>query len=178
MSNPGHNDPPRSESGFAPAGADDDLYAEHAIKLRRFVGGRVTTSDANLDDACGFAWMQLVEVRPSRGASIFSWLATVAIREAWRLHRLERRDARDGDEVILDAVESPAASSGPADRIALGQVAEVLRTIHPRKRRMLLLHAAGFTCEEIAVEYRISAERARALVYKARLQVRERTDAD
>jgi len=75
MSNTGHNDPPRSESGFAPAGADDDLYAEHAIKLRRFVGGRVVTSDANLDDACGFAWMQLVEVRPSRGASIFFWLA-------------------------------------------------------------------------------------------------------
>lgn len=177
MSNTGHNDPPRSESGFAPTGADDDLYAEHAIKLRRFVGGRVTTSDANLDDACGFAWMQLVEVRPSRGASIFSWLATVAIREAWRLHRLERRDARDGDEVILDEMESPAASTA-ADRIALGQVAEVLRTIHPRKRRMLLLHAAGFTCDEIAAEYEISVERARMLVYKARLQVRARTEAD
>jgi len=57
-------------------------------------------------------------------------------------------------------------------------VAEVLKTIHPRKRRMLLLHAAGFTYQEIAAEYAISVERAWALVYKARLQVRERTEAD
>jgi len=77
--------------------------------------------------------------------------------------------------VILDEMESPAASTAAADRIALG---EVLRTIHPRKRRMLLLHAAGFTCEEIAAEYEISVERARMLVYKARLQVRARTEAD
>jgi len=57
MSNPSHNDPPLSESGFAPAGADHDLYAEHATRLRRLVGSRVTTSDPNLEDACSFAWM-------------------------------------------------------------------------------------------------------------------------
>ncbi len=177
MSNTGHNDPPLSKSGSAHTGADHELYVEHGRKLRRFVGSRVTTSDANLDDACSFAWMQLLATGPSRGESIFIWLATVATREAWRLHRLERRDARDGDEVILDEMESPAAGTA-ADRIALDQVAEVLRTIHPRKRRMLLLHAAGFTCEEIAAEYGISVERARMLVYKARLQVRKRTQAD
>ncbi len=176
MSNTGHNDPHRSKSGSAPA--DHDLYAEHAIKLRRVVGSQVATSDANLDDACSFAWTQLLDTRPSRGESIFAWLATVAIREAWRLHRLERRDARDGDQVMLDGMESPAASTVAADRLALDEVTEVLRTIHPRKRRMLLLHAAGFTCEEIAAEYGISVERARMLVYKARLQVRKRTEAD
>jgi len=178
MSNPSHNDPPRSESGFAPAGADHDLCAEHATRLRRFVGSRVTTSDANVEDACSFAWIQLLACRPSRRPSLFSWLATVAIREAWRLHRLERRDARDGDEVILDGMESPSAGSEAADRIAVDQVTEALRTIHPRKRRMLLLHAAGFTYQEIAAEYAISVERAWALVYKARLQVKQRTEAD
>jgi len=43
---------------------------------------------------------------------------------------------------------------------------------------MLLLHAAGFTYQEIAAEYAISVERAWALVYKARLQVKQRTEAD
>ena len=177
MSNPSHNDQPLSESGFAPAGAEHDLYAEHATRLRRCVGSRVTTSDANLEDACSFAWTQLLACRPSRRASIFPWLVTVAIREALRLHRLERRDVRDGDGMILNAIESPAASAVPAARIAVDQVVETLRTIHPRKRRMLLLHAAGFSYQEIAAEYGISVERARMLVYRARLQVRKRTEA-
>ncbi len=178
MSNTGHNDPPLSKSGSTPAGADHDLYAEHATRLRRVVGSRVKTSDANLDDACGFAWTQLLATGPSRGESIFAWLATVAVREAWRLHRLERRGAGDGVDLTIDSVEAPALSARPGDRATLNEIVEVLRTIHPRKRRMLLLHAAGFTCEEIAAGYGISVERARALVYKARLQVRERTEAD
>ncbi len=177
MSNTSHNDPFRSESRFASPEAQHDLFAEHAAKLRRVVGGQVETSDANLDDACGFAWTQLVDAPPSRRGSIFAWLATVAIREAWRLHRSEHRDAHDG-KVILDAIESPTASAVPADRIAVDQMIEALRTIHPRKRRMLLLHAAGFSCREIAAEYGVSVERARQLVYQARLQVRERSEAD
>lgn len=43
---------------------------------------------------------------------------------------------------------------------------------------MLLLHATGFSCEEIASEYGVSVERARALVYKARLQLRDLTERD
>jgi RNA polymerase sigma factor (sigma-70 family) len=175
MSNTGHNDPSLPESGLSPAG---DLYVAHAKKLRRLVGGQVSTSDANLDDACSFAWTQLVAIRPGRRGSIFAWLATVAIREAWRLHRLERRDGHDGDEVTLDAMESPTAGSASAAGIGADQVMEALRTIHPRKRRMLVLHAAGFTYQEIAKEYGVSVERARALVYTARLQIRDRTEAD
>ena len=178
MSNSSHADPSPAETAFASADAQHDLYAEHAVKLRRLVGARVETSDANLDDACGFAWTQLVATAPSREGSIFAWLATVAIREAWRLHAVESRDAHDGGEVILDALESRGATAGPEDRIAVDEVAKALRTIHPRKRRMLLLHAAGFSHREIADEYAISVERARMLVYKARLQVRQRSRAD
>ena len=178
MSNSSHNDPSPAETAFASADAQHDLYAEHAVKLRHFVASRVETSDANLDDACGFAWTQLVATPPRRKGSIFGWLATVAIREAWRLHAVESRDAHDGGEVILDALESRGATAGPEDWIAVDEVAKALRTIHPRKRRMLLLHAAGFSHREIADEYEINVERARMLVYKARLQVRQRGRAD
>jgi len=178
MSNTSHNDPSLSESGVASAGAQHDLYVAYAKRLRRVVGSQVRTSDANLEDACSYAWTQLAATPLSREGSVFAWLATVAIRQALRLHRLERRDVRDGDGMILNAIESPAASAVPADRIAVDQVVETLRTVHPRKRRMLLLHAAGFTYQEIATEYGVSVERARMLVYRARLQVRERSEAD
>ena len=178
MSNSSHNDPSLSESRVASAGAQHDLYVAYAKRLRRVVGSQVRTSDANLEDACSYAWTQLAATPLSREGSIFAWLATVAIRQALRLHRLDHRDIREGDEMNLDALELPTASTAPADRMTLERMAEVLRTIHPRKRRMLLLHAAGFTYQEIATEHGVSVERARMLVYRARLQVRERSEKD
>lgn len=175
MSDTSHNDP---RPGFDLAATQHALYAELAITLRHFVGGRVGTSDANLDDACGFAWTQLVATSPSIGESIFAWLAQVAIREAWRLHRLDLRETSRGDDAVVDAIESKLADAEPAERVDLAEVAEVIATIHPRKRRMLLLHATGFSLAEIAEEYGISVERARQLVWRARRQVRERIDQE
>jgi DNA-directed RNA polymerase specialized sigma24 family protein len=39
---------------------------------------------------------------------------------------------------------------------------------------MLLQHAAGYTVEEIAAEHGISRQRARELIYRARLQLNQR----
>jgi hypothetical protein len=40
----------------------------------------VNTWDANADEACSFAWMQLLRRQPMR-ETVLSWLTTVAIRE-------------------------------------------------------------------------------------------------
>ena len=152
-----------------------ELYVRYATKLCRVVGSRVNTSDANLDDACGYAWTQLIATRPRHDA-IFAWLVTVATREAWRLDRLARRAAGTADDLAAEAVEDPAAQAQPEDRLDLDEVLDILRTIHPRKRRMLALHATGHTYAEIARHYGISAARARELVYRARLQLRDRVD--
>lgn len=77
-------------------------------RLVRVVGTVVGASEALIEDACAFAWMQLVGCQPER-ATAFAWLRTVAIREAWRLSRVERREARldapagdqDGESVSL-----------------------------------------------------------------------------
>jgi RNA polymerase sigma factor (sigma-70 family) len=171
MSDTRHNQPNPPERRQRSQADDAQLYAKYAEKLRRLVGATVSTSDANRDDACSFAWTQLIVTQPERGESIFGWLAKVALREAWRLHRSERRDLRDEDDVILDAIPGPSDAAGHAELDALG---EALRTIHHRRRRMLLLYAAGFSCREIASVYGITEERARMLVYRARLQLRER----
>ena len=174
MSATRHNEPHVPEPRRGPAPVSHELYDEHAAKLLRVVSSRVATSDANIDDACSFAWTQLIARGPEHD-SIFAWLVTVATREAWRQHRVERRQAGDGDELVpVEAVASPTADAHAEDRLLLEEAVQALKTIHPRKRRMLVLHATGFTYDEIAREYGVSVERARELVYRARLQLRDR----
>ena len=177
MSDTRHNRPQDPRPRRRPAEDEHRLFVEYATALRRIVGARVNTSDANLDDACSFAWTQLLAKQPRR-ESVFAWLLTVATREAWRLHRLMHREAGGGDDLTLDGLESPTAGDTAAKRLELEEAGEALESIHPRRRRAMLLHAAGFTYEEIASEYGVSIERARALVYRARLQLRARMDAD
>jgi DNA-directed RNA polymerase specialized sigma24 family protein len=66
------------------------LFEEHATRLHAAVAQRVHTSPANIEDACGFAWLQLVRQRPER-ATAFAWLYATAIREAMKLHRRASR---------------------------------------------------------------------------------------
>lgn len=175
MSATHHNRPQSPDPRRRPTPVEHELYDEHAVQLRRAVRSKVDTSDANLDDACSFAWTQLIAT-PPRLESAFAWLVTVATREAWRLDRFARQHPADGDDLAIEALESPTANAHAEDRVHLAEVVEGLKTIHPRKRRMLLLHAAGFTYQEIAGDYGVSIERARELVYRARLQLRDRVD--
>ena len=46
-----------------------------------------------MQDACSFAFLQLLRYQPSRG-SVFSWLLTVAVRDAVKLDQRDRRDRR------------------------------------------------------------------------------------
>jgi hypothetical protein len=65
-------DAPAGLAAEAPAGqrtlADDEsrLFTTYANRLRRTVGRIVNTTDANLDDACVFAWPQLLSRQPRR----------------------------------------------------------------------------------------------------------------
>jgi DNA-directed RNA polymerase specialized sigma24 family protein len=152
------------------AGDEHRLYITHANRLRRIVGRTVNTSDANVDDACSFAWLQLLTHRV-RQESVLGWLVTVAVREAWRLDRLDRQAQSADDELEM----LPAADDCVELRLLLGETLEELEGIHPRRRRMLLLHAVGFTSKEIAASERVSHARATQLIYSARLQLRKRT---
>lgn len=57
MSDTRHNAPQSAGPRPPRAPGDDELYAEHAQALRGLVGARVRTSDANVEDACSFAWL-------------------------------------------------------------------------------------------------------------------------
>jgi hypothetical protein len=73
------------------AGDETALFAELHPKLARQVGRLVRTSEENVQDACSFAFLQLLRYEPSR-ESAFSWLLTVAVREAVKLGQRGRRE--------------------------------------------------------------------------------------
>lgn len=179
MSSNRHEPPASRRSSAAPAkleplGDEDQLFAAHADKLRRVVGAAIHTSDANIEDACSFAWLQLLRRQPRR-ESVFGWLATVATREAWRLHARTVRDAHSDDLAALADAYGNTGQRADADRDVLLDALAQLESLHPRRREMLLLRLAGFSTEEIAARNGITPARAGKLIYQARLQLARRT---
>jgi len=102
-------------------GDEEQLYRQHARTLQSVVRMKVNTTEDNLDDACAFAWMQLVRCQPRR-ETLFAWLRTVAVREAVRLDRKER--ACIADEV--DGLEHPALRDLRADPEARDELIDAL----------------------------------------------------
>jgi len=104
--------PVRKEPGVATdlkRGDEAELYRLHHERLERVVRRCVSGSHALIEDACSFAWLQLLAKQPERGPDLLGWLCTVAIHEGYRLSRLERRQDRldvgagRGDGVLFRA---------------------------------------------------------------------------
>src|SRR5690349_14701637 len=129
-------------------GDEERLYIAHANRLRRIVAANVNTSVANTEDACSFAWLQLVAKDPRR-ETVFGWLAKVAIREAIRLDRRDRGIASI-DDAPDHVLATRSADADATERLLIAEVIDELTGIHPRKRAMLVMHPAGFTCADIA----------------------------
>ena len=129
-------------------GDEDQLYREHARTLRTVVRMKVNTTDDIVDDACAFAWMQLVRCQPRRD-TLFAWLRTVAMREAVRLDRIERSSVR----TELDGLEHPALRdlrAEPDARDELIDALDALAQLNDRQRTTLGLYALGLRHKEIA----------------------------
>jgi DNA-directed RNA polymerase specialized sigma24 family protein len=137
---------PAVQDGQWLRGDEAALYDRHHRALVRAVARTVRASPALIEDACQTAWAILLRRQPAR-ATVFAWLRVVAIREAYRLSDLERRDVR------LDDL-TPVAEAGDwteiiPDRRGLEQTFEARRALRAlaglpnRERRYLTLLAAG-----------------------------------
>lgn len=144
-----------SASGNPAAGAGAALLFEHYQQvLRRRVRSLVDTSDANVEDACMFAWTQFLSHELDNTQAAHSWLTTVAIRQAVRLERRSRRDlqivvaAEDGNE-DLEPVD-------PRDELRLRQLladaGEVIRgaKLSERQAQVLGMQVVGYTYDEMS----------------------------
>jgi RNA polymerase sigma factor (sigma-70 family) len=123
-----------------------ELFERHAPQLRAVVSRSVRTSPVNVEDACGFAWLQLMRRRPP-AAVAFAWLCRTAIREAVKLHR------RAAETVSLDeagevAGDSPHSADRHLELIIAGEEVRAAR-LRPREARLLGLRVAGYSREEI-----------------------------
>jgi DNA-directed RNA polymerase specialized sigma24 family protein len=131
-------------SAACPAPSGEALFASYARRLEAVVSRRVRTSRANLEDACGFAWLQLVRHQPEPGVA-FAWLCTTAVREAIKL------DRRAGQVVALDDVAEVATGPFPGrlELLAAGEQVRAAR-LRPREARVIGLRVAGYGRPDIA----------------------------
>lgn len=133
-------------------GDEAHLYRSLAARLEQTVRIQVHAPREVIEDACHHAWTQLINHgdHVNRDA-MFSWLATTAVRQAWKLNRRERRDlSLEAAAEDLGELQIPSPSPGPPERIEfreqLGQLAE----LPERQRRFVWLRAAGLTYVEMA----------------------------
>ena len=97
-------------------GDDAQLFSVFHAELQRTVRRVVNTSAANIEDACADAWLALLRYDPERRPSIRGWLVVVAIREAVRRDRLDRRHRPFVEDLDDDRGGSWPRPSPPSPR--------------------------------------------------------------
>ena len=126
--------------------AVEELYRTHACRVRRPVHGAVRGVGAEtVEDACQDAWLAMIRnldrIHGGEDRQLYAYVVTAAIRRGWKLAARERRTTMMQAELPdrLDVAERAVAH----ERLRLAGASE-------RQRRMLWLHALGFSRAEIA----------------------------
>jgi RNA polymerase sigma factor (sigma-70 family) len=154
------------------------LYLAHQPRLRRQLAALVNTTPENIEDACMFAWMQLLTHQLEEPTTVGSWLLTVARREAIKLDQRRRRS-----QALHDELEAP----DPVDRIGAAErrldTAAVIAAagLSARGRRLVALQAAGLSYREIAEHTGDSVRTVERQLLRARRkleQARSRTEGE
>ncbi len=163
------------------------LFAEHHDRLVRSVRRAVNAPDALIEDACATAWVQLMRAQPDRGPTLFGWLRTTAIREAYRLSSVQRRDAAleelvspNGDcESRPDGWEALIADDhDPDSHLEALRALRALASLPERERRYLALLVAGYRYREIVALTGATYTNVNKHLVRARARVREIQAAD
>jgi RNA polymerase sigma factor (sigma-70 family) len=130
----------------------DELYRLLAPRLRQIVRADVRAPEPVIEDACQIAWSRLIRHADEvRREAALSWLATTAVREAYKLARRDRRElSLDAELERSGELSFPSRMAGPAEVVALRDRLGSLRDLPERQQRLLWMHAAGFTYVEMA----------------------------
>jgi RNA polymerase sigma factor (sigma-70 family) len=148
-------------------GDEAELFRTYEVALRAAVRHRVNTGDAVIEDACSFAWLQLMRHQPNRD-TVFAWLRTVAVREAWRLHALAVREL-PSDLIYADRHAPPDQLLTITDARRL---IDAIGVLSPRQRLVLLLFVSGHSYNEIAADHDLSATAVNKALVRARRHLR------
>jgi DNA-directed RNA polymerase specialized sigma24 family protein len=148
--------PPTEPTGTKPTshqalhGDEDELFRRHHRELVRAVASVVRAPHALIEDACQTAWTLLLLNQPER-RTVFGWLRTVAIHEAYRLSKLSRRDDRLElvDSGPFDWADTIPDSRTLDDAVEALEALRVLASLPDRQRQDLALKIAGYSYHEI-----------------------------
>jgi RNA polymerase sigma factor (sigma-70 family) len=155
--------------------ADDlaRLYRTLAHQLERIVGTGVPTPDV-VDDACQFAWAQLVlHCDRVQQEAALAWLTTTAVREAFRLIRIAEREP--SLEALLGVFDESALTGVAVSVEEWFESKErlmALGALPARQQRLLWLQAMGLTYAEMAVHEGATRRTVERQVLRARARVR------
>ena len=163
-----------------------ELYAAHAVRIRRLVHLDVQAPDHIVEEACQVAWMRLVSHRARvRRECAVRWLVRVARHEAWR--QLDRRRREQSlDELHEQATQARHDADAPApptipdlmdELLAQRARLDAIRDLPDRQRRLLWLQGLGFSYEEMAGETGDSRRTIERQLERARRSVHRLQDA-
>jgi RNA polymerase sigma factor (sigma-70 family) len=131
-------------------GDETALYQRYHRALVRAVSHAVRTTPELVEDACQTAWTILLRRQPDR-SSLFWWLYVVALREAYRLSAIERRDAHLEDLHTRVAWDGRVADDATLDNhVEAREALQALASLPEGQRRDLTLLVVGFSYREIA----------------------------
>lgn len=126
-------------------GDEETLYREHHRHLVLAVRRHVNLPIDLIEDACQTTWTILLRRQPDRGPTLFAWLRTVAVHEAYTLSRVHRRDAQPEDEQLARL----AAHDPLPDQLEARRALRALASLPARQQHYATLKALGFSYEEI-----------------------------
>ncbi len=162
----------------SPQSTVGELYRGLARRLEQIVIADVGAPAAVVEDACQFAWGSLLaQATRIRAEAALSWLATTAVREAWRqMHTRERDVPLEDDESDAGEPTGPAAPAAPAQTDAVVEDREQLRLMRllpERQQRILWLHALGLSYAEISAYTGDSIRTVERQLLRGRRRIRE-----
>ena len=159
-------------------------FAEHAPRLERLVRARVSGSDATVEDACSYAWCQLVRrIDIALDERAAGWLYRVAVHEGWRLAAVERATVsyspKLDDRGQVDAGAPEPAALQTVEEIAAARLRlESVRVLPERQRRAILLFAFGLTYAEVASHMGVTVRTVDRLLRRATQRLRASASAE
>ncbi len=127
----------------------------------------------NVEDACAFAWLQLLRHHP-RQETAFGWLCTTAVREAIKLDRRARSgvelDGLGGDHALDPRLELD-------HRLEVVVARQAIERLTLRERRLVAPRVLGYSRRQMT---ELTSESDRALdrqLVRARRKLREAVPA-
>ena len=131
-----------------------DLHDTFNESLQHGVAQRVNTDEQTIEDACSYAWMQLLthpNVSLTPEPPLLGWLTRTAVREAWRLDGHLRRTVGVTDDTIAALADTHGPLTPSSEDIALLRARIALvEQLPERPRRFLLRLMLGHAYDNIA----------------------------